>query len=380
VTPDELADRFAVRFGSTPDGVWRAPGRVNLIGEHTDYNDGYALPFAIQLEMRVAARQRGDDVVSCSSVEMGDGPVVRISELSRSSARGWWSYVHGVVKEVALDTGSETGVDLLLSSTVPVGAGLSSSAALECAVAVAMRDLSSAELSPSELALVAQRAEAEYAGVPCGVMDQMAAMFGREGSALLLDARTLAVDPVPFPPPEIRAIVIDTRTPRTLAAGAYAERRSACEVGARLLSARALRDVTLEQLERARPRLEEVVYRRARHVVTENQRVLDAAKALRSADLDRLADAMAASHRSLREDFEVSTLELDLAVEAAAHGGAVGARMTGGGFGGSAIALVPADHVGDVEDAVVRAFHDENLRAPLVIEVHTADGAARLDM
>jgi galactokinase len=376
MTPEDLAQRFEARFGSRPDGVWRAPGRVNLIGEHTDYNAGFVLPFAVPLETVAAARRRDDGVVWCSSVEMGDASEARSTELVPSD--GWWSYVHGVVEGMARATGDAGGVDLLISSNVPIGAGLSSSAALECVVAVALRDLIGAELSDIELALLAQRAENGFAGVPCGVMDQVASMLGRDDRALLIDTRSLDVDHVPFPPHGIRALVIDTRTTRTLTEGGYAERRAACEEAARVLGVAALRDVTPEDLERARPGLDAVVYRRARHVVTENDRVLSLAEALRAGDLDTLGAALASSHRSLRDDFEVATRELDLAVETAMSVGAIGARMTGGGFGGSAIALVPDDV--DPTAALRSAFADADLFEPGVVEVRAARGASRLDM
>jgi len=372
MTREELAERFAARFGSTPEGVWRAPGRVNLIGEHTDYNGGFVLPFAIQLDARVAARRSEDGLVSCSSVEMGEAPTAGVTELAPS--QGWWSYVHGVVDGVGSATGNATGVDLLVSSSVPIGAGLSSSAALECAVAAAMRDVAGAELSDVELALIAQRAENEFAGVPCGVMDQIASMLGREGHALLIDTRSLEVESLAFPPPGVRALVIDTGTSRALADGAYAERRAACEEAARALGVRALRDVTFEELERARRRLDDVAYRRARHVVTENERVLTAAEALRAGDAAALGTSIAGSHRSLRDDFQASTPELDLAVEVAMTAGAIGARVTGAGFGGCAIALVPEDREPDVRHALSEAGYAD------VLELRAAAGASRLDM
>jgi len=372
MTPEELAERFAARFGHGPDGVWRAPGRVNLIGEHTDYNGGFVLPFAIQLDTHVAAGRRDDRVVSCTSVQLGQGPDTTTTELAPS--QGWWTYAHGVVAVFARAIGIATGVDLLVSSDVPIGAGLSSSAALECAVAVAMRDLTGAALSEIDLALIAQRAENEFAGVPCGVMDQMASMLGLDGHALLIDTRSMHVETIPFPPADTRVLVVPTSAPRALADGAYAERRATCEEAARELGVRALRDVTLEELEQARPRLDEVAFRRARHVVTENERVLAAAEGLRTGDFASLGAVIDASHRSLRDDFEVSTPELDRAVGTATSAGAIGARMTGAGFGGCAIAIVPDDRAWNVRDALAGAGF------PHVLEVHPSDGARRLDM
>jgi galactokinase len=272
------------------------------------------------------------------------------------------------------------GVDLLVDGDVPEGSGLSSSAALECAVALALAELHDASLEPTAVALAAQRAEVEAVGVPVGVMDQMASMLGRAGHALFLDTRSLQVEQVPFAPEEagLRLLVLDTRAPRRLVEGAYAERRAACQAAACALGVAALRDATPAQVEAAAERLGEPNHRRARHVVTENARVLEATALLRQRALAELGPLLNASHASLRHDFEVSSPELDTAVEAALAAGAVGARMTGAGFGGCALALVPADRLQAAADGVREAFAARGFDDPATLAVATVDGAGRL--
>lgn len=374
----DVAERFAARFGAPPDGVWRAPGRVNLIGDHTDYSDGFVMPFAIDRETRVAVRLRHDDQLVCTSAQLGDAPTARIAHLRPDDRRGWWSYVHGVVSLVADTVAVGRGADLLVDSTVPVGAGLSSSAALECATAVAFADLLKADVPRTSLALIAQRAEHEFARVPCGLMDQMAALFGRRRHVLLIDTRSLDATPVALDDEGTALLVIDTRVSHALADGAYAQRRRETEAAAAAIGVATLRDATLEVLDVAAPGLEPVIARRARHVVTENARVLSAADALRALDRARLGALMTASHRSLRDDFGVSSPELDVAVDGATEAGAFGARMTGAGFGGSAIALVDEDALDDVRRSVEARFSEAGYRRPRLIRVRTADGASRL--
>jgi galactokinase len=374
---DDLRRRFERWIGRSPAGVWRAPGRVNLIGEHTDYNDGFVMPVAIDRETSVSAAARTDAIVRCSSLELGDAPDVAVADLTPDAPRGWWSYVHGVVAELAAVSEDVVGVDVLVGSTVPVGAGLSSSAALECAVAVAVAELSGLDLGPAELARVAQRAESRFAGVPCGVMDQLAAMCGRAGHALLIDTRSFRIELVPLALPDVELVVIDTGVSHALGEGAYARRRAECDEAARALGVASLRDVTVDDLDGARTRLAPTLSRRVRHVVTENARVLAAADALRAGDVDALGRAMTASHLSLRDDFEVSSPELDLAVETAnALGGA--ARMTGAGFGGSAIAMMPLGAAGEIGPALAVAFDADGFRRPAILPVRAADGATRL--
>jgi galactokinase len=372
----DVADGFRARFGRSPEGVWRAPGRVNLIGEHTDYNDGFVLPFAIDRETFVAAARRDDARIALASEGFGEAAEVDADALSPDAERGWWSYVHGVIAGVGVTIGGARGLDAFVASTVPTGAGLSSSAALECATAVAVDELWATGLDRVELARIARDAEQTFAGVPCGIMDQIAALFGRQGHALFLDTRSLAREAVPLLSPAHAIVVIDTRVKHALADGAYAERRHESEDAAGALGVAALRDATLEQL--AASSLDDTLRARARHVISEDARVLAAVEALRADDADRVGELMLDSHTSLRADFEVSSDELNVAVGAAVDAGALGARMTGGGFGGAAIALVQSDDVGLLEAAVVERFRVEGLVEPALLRVETADAASRV--
>ena len=372
-----VAAAFVERMGRPPDGIWAAPGRVNLIGEHTDYNDGFVLPAAIDRHVVVAAARRPDRKIRAWSAQEGDAPDQRLGEPGPGG--GWAAYVGGVAWALGADGADLGGFDLVVDSDLPAGAGLSSSAALEAAVALALADLFEGPFDRKGLALAGQRAEAEIVGMPCGIMDQMAVLLGRAGHALFLDTRSLDAELVPLPP-GLDLVVIDTRVARRLAAAPYAERRQACEAAAALLGVVALRDVSLPELEAAADRLGPVLFRRARHVVTENARVLALVAALAAGDPPPWDSLMAASHASLRDDFEVSCPELDLAVAKAVESGAVAARMTGAGFGGSAIALVPGEPglVEALTQAVETAFAARGLAQPAVLRVATADGARRV--
>jgi galactokinase len=375
----EVSAAFVDTFGRPPAGVWAAPGRINLIGEHTDYSGGFALPFALPRLALCAAAPRSDGRLLVSSLQAPPAPAIP-ADLSPSGVDGWAAYPAGVVwalRELGLDVG---GLELLLDSDVPIGAGLASSAALTCSVALACNDLYGLALGGTRLALAAQRAENDFVGVPVGVMDQLAAMHGRPGHALFLDTRSLAVEPVPVDPrvAGLELLVVDTRATHALIGGEYAARRHDCEAATWLLG-RSLRDVSpgdLACLADADDRL----FRRARHVVTENARVLDAVSALRlGADPRRIGPLLTASHESLRDDFEVSCAELDCAVESALAAGAYGARMTGGGFGGCAIVLVDAHAVDEVSSAVRRAFAARRFaRLPAMFLAKPAAGARRL--
>ncbi|HVL32524.1 MAG TPA: galactokinase [Actinomycetota bacterium] len=373
-TAARAAEAFAQRFGARPDGVWRAPGRANLIGEHTDYTDGFVMPFAIDRAAFAAVALRDDGLVQCASSAFGDAQTLDVADLAPDRTSGWAAYVHGAIVETA-GALELRGMDVFVHSDVPAGAGLSSSAALECAVATAVAELHQLKLSRRDLALAAQRAEHRFAGVPCGIMDQMASMFGRRGHALLIDTRSLEISPIPLDISGHALLVIDTRIRHALADGAYADRRRACEEAALMLGVAALRDVTPAQVEASA--LEDVLLRRARHVVTENARVIDAAEALRAGSVARLARSMLSSHVSLRDDFEVSSAELDAAVESALDAGAVAARMTGAGFGGSVIALIPDDARRSVREAVRGTFAKRGFVEPAFVDVAPADGAAR---
>jgi galactokinase len=370
---------FLERFGRPPEGVWAAPARVNLIGEHTDYNDGFVLPLAIDRRVAVAAGRRPDDLLRLVSLQRGER-VLQLGEVRPGAVDGWAAYAAGPLWALLQEGAEVGGLDLVLASDVPIGSGLSSSAAVECATLLAARDLYGGPADPARLAQLAQRAENEVVGVPSGIMDQMAAMTCRARHVLLLDCRTLGVEQVPFAPggAGLVLLVVDTRTSHSLAEGAYAERRRACQQAARLLGVPALRDATLADLDAAGDRLGEVALRRARHVVAENARVLAVADQLRRGRPEAIGDALTASHASLRDDYQVSAPELDAAVEAALAAGALGARMTGAGFGGCALAVAPADAAEKVTDSVTGTFAGRGFREPEVFGADPADGATRV--
>ncbi|WP_405792046.1 galactokinase [Streptomyces sp. NBC_00029] len=379
-------DGFRQLYGYSPEGVWAAPGRVNLIGEHTDYNDGFALPFALPQRTEVAAARRTDSTLRVHSADAPSGAVtLDLAGLDPASpprgAASWAAYPAGVVWAL-LDAGLPVGgADLHVRSDVPTGAGLSSSAALEVAIALALTDLYRIALTRPELAALARRAENAYVGVPCGVMDQMASACATGGHALHLDTRSLEQRHIPFDcaAAGLRLLVIDTRVKHALADGAYAQRRASCHRAAEALGLPALRDVPYEGLERALARLDDPVARkRVRHVVTENERVLRIEELLRAGRLREAGPLLTEGHVSLRDDYEVSCPELDLAVSTADAAGAYGSRMTGGGFGGSALALIDADAEGPVTRAVTEAFRRADLTPPRITTAAPAAGATRL--
>jgi len=331
-------DQFRRWAGHDPAQVWAAPGRVNLIGEHTDYNGGFVLPIAIDRYTTVAAGGRDDGVVAAHSLDVPDDA-------------GWTKYVDGVVQALRAEGVHVGGADVLVSSAVPTGAGLSSSAALEVAVAAALSALAGAELDAGRLAQVAYRAETEFVGVPVGIMDQTVVACAEEGHALFLDSRSLDVEQVPFDPSAsgLNVVVVDSGVRRRLDDGRYAERRKECEAAAAALGVGQLRDATLDQVEAAP--MDDTLRRRARHVVTEDDRVLRVVDFLRDGKVNYIGPILLASHASLRDDFDVSCDELDIIVKTAMDKGARGARMTGAGFGGSALVLVPDSHLFPVLDA-----------------------------
>lgn len=377
----DLTARFEKTFAAAPDGVWAAPGRVNLIGEHTDYNEGFVLPFAIDKRARTALRLRGDSTIRLLSTFGDQGQVqTDVADLAPGTAKGWTKYPLGVVWALQRHGLDVPGFDLLLDSDVPLGAGLSSSHAIECAVITALNELTGAGLSAEDMVRLTQHAENAFVGAPTGIMDQSASLRGAAGQAVFLDCRDQAVQLVPFKAKEagLLLLVIDTKVAHSHADGGYASRRASCELGADVLGVKALRDVTVADLDEARGLLDPVTFRRVRHIVTENDRVLltvDTLRGLGPAHIGRLLDA---SHASMRDDFEISCPELDLAVDSARAAGAIGARMTGGGFGGSAIALTPVQDEQQVRDAVVRAFSEAGLTRPDIFSVTPAAGAERI--
>ncbi len=338
--------------------VGRSPGRVNLIGEHTDYNDGLCLPLTIPYSTTVTATSRPDDCVSATSNQGSDAWHGTLAGTGPGDATGWAAYAVGVLWALGESGWELPGVDLDIDSTVPIGAGLSSSAALECAVAVAMTGLVGRDLTPDlrrELVGVCRRAEIEVAGAPTGGLDQSAVLLSSPGAALLIDFESGATRDVavPWGDAGLTLVVVDTRVSHALTEGGYGDRREECERAAKALGLPSLRRATLPDLERLG---DHTLRARARHVVTENARVEDAVAAIGARDWTSLGRLLTASHTSLRDDYEVSCPELDLAVTTALESGALGARMTGGGFGGSAIALVPSERVDAVRRAVDVAF------------------------
>ena len=369
---------FRELFGREPAGRWAAPGRVNLIGEHVDYAGGLCLPFALDRRTVVAAAPRADGRVRLSSTAEPDGWEGHLDEIGPGAPGGWAGYAAGVLWALRAAGHDVPGVDLLVTDTVPLGAGLSSSAALECAVAVAVDELAGLGLAGSrdgraELARLCRRAENDVVGAPTGGMDQLAALLGEPGHALLIDCRDGAVRPVPLPlhAHDLTVLVFDTRVRHRLADGRYARRRADVERAAASLGLPSLREAMPADLDRLDPALR----RRARHVVTEIARVAEVVALLDAGRLPAVGPLLDASHASLADDHEVSCPELDLAVATARSAGALGARMTGGGFGGSAIALVPRDAVDRVAAAVRASFGGAGHRAPGVTEVAPADGA-----
>ncbi len=371
---------FVGLFANPPDGQWVAPGRVNIIGEHTDYNDGYVLPIALPHVVTCSARRRADNQVRVGSAQHPGELVVGVSdELANHDAAGWSRYPLGVVNEFVRRRHAVSGLDLLIDGAVPVGAGLSSSASVECAVALAVRDLFEIAISDDDLVDIASTAENDYVGAPTGILDQSASVFCTAGHALFLDVATGARAQVPFDLASagLDLLVIDTNTPHALVEGEYAERRNQCKAAAEALGVRSLREVTDTAALGAIP--DGVLRRRARHVVTENARVLEVVEGLRSGKDPRLiGPILDAGHASLRDDFEVSTIQLDTAAEVAVSTGAYGARMVGGGFGGSVIALVEQSRRDAVADAVTAKFAEKNFVQPRMFVATPAAGARRL--
>jgi galactokinase len=384
-TVSSVARDFELRYGQPPSGLWSAPGRVNLIGEHTDYNQGFVFPLAIQYRATVAAGPRSDGKLCISSRQFGEVELL-VKELQPRQQTSWWSYAAGAVWSVAQHGDpprtirQAPGLQLVIDSDVPVGAGLSSSAAIECAVALAAAHLAGIELDAPTLARVAHRAEYEFVGVPCGTMDQTISACARAGSALLIDCQSgeQRVVHLKFASADLRLVVIDTCAPHRLADGEYAERRQTCEAAARALGLPSLRAATAETLTAQGNLLTPQQLRRARHVVTENERVLAAVDALQQRDFHALGGLLTASHVSLRDDFQVTVPELDEAVQSALSAGALGARMTGGGFGGSVLALCPVELEQELQSAVRAGFERCGFAAPRFFVAEASEGAKRL--
>ena len=373
------ADNFEKLFGYAPAGVWSAPGRVNLIGEHTDYNEGFVLPFAIDRRTYAAIGLRSDQVAMVASSYSDEVVELEISKIQKDTVSGWSAYPLGVAWSLVQAGAKPQGFDLYVDSNVPVGSGLSSSAAIECSVALGLNDLWGSGFSRSVLAKVGQRAENEIVGAPTGIMDQTASLFGQVDHAVFLDCRTLEAKPTALSLKEngLEIVVMDSGVAHRLTDGGYAARRQSCQEAAEKLSVTSLRDATVESLEASRDILEDVVYKRARHVVTENERVRKTVELLSSSGPKSIGQLMLESHASMRDDFQISIAELDLAVETAMSQGAIGARLTGGGFGGAAIALIAADKVANLKTAVSDKFREQGFEKPEIFTVTADEGAKR---
>jgi galactokinase len=373
-----IRDSFSDIYGLAPDLISAAPGRVNLIGEHVDYNDGFVLPFAIEARTYCALRIREDTRIRIASKQEGGAPFeTDIASLKALTGPIWTRYILGVIW--ALDV--KSGLEILIDSEVPTGAGLSSSAALECSVAVALNEILDLDISLADLARITQRAENEFVGVPCGIMDQSVSLMGKSGHALLLDCRDLTTRQirVDFANAGLKLLIVDTRAHHALVDGGYAQRRAQCESVASLLGVKALRDLSLSELEVAREKLPEINFKRARHVITEISRVNEAVQALEVDDFGKFGSLLTKSHISLRDDYNVSCSELDIAVDTALNEGALGARMVGGGFGGSAIALIRESDAGRVAAAIERNFKDNGFVAPRFFDSLPSEGARVID-
>lgn len=375
-----IAELFRARFGGNPH-VYRAPGRVNLIGEHTDYNDGFVMPAALGFYCWVAAGTRNDAKLLVASQEFAEQRTVELNGQTLTPSHTWSDYSVGVASELKNAGYKLRGTNLLVHGEVPIGAGLSSSASIEVATALALTEESGLSIERSRLARICQKAENDFVGMRCGIMDQFISLHGRANHALMLDCRSLEYELVPIPE-SVRLVICNTGVKHELSGGEYNRRREECEEAVRELSKalpeiRALRDVSLDQLDEHKGLLREVIYKRAKHIVTENQRVLKSMECLRRGNLEQFGVYMAESHASLRDFFEVSCYELDLMVDLARHArGVYGSRMTGGGFGGSTINLVDAAHAGAFAENVAAGYEKKTGIHAVIYTCMPADGAS----
>lgn len=378
----EVKGGFQAKFNYPTSGVWCAPGRVNLIGEHTDYNEGFVFPFAINRHTYAAIALRSDKTIRIATSFDQVTHEVQLDQITRDDSNDWAAYPFGVAWAIQNQSAAlATGFDCYIVSDVPVGAGLSSSAAIECAIGVALNELWNAQLTKPQLARVGQIAENEIVGAPTGIMDQSASMLGETDHGVFLDCRTLESEIVDlgFAKAGLELLIIDTKVAHRHSDGGYASRRAACEAGAKAMGVASLRDLSVTDLPRAQEILDDLTFRRVRHVVTENARVLETVETLKSLGAKSIGSLMYASHVSMRDDFEISIDELDVAVESALKNGAVGSRMTGGGFGGAAIALTPIEKISQVTLAVLAAFEIHGFTKPEIFSVSAGPGASRVD-
>jgi len=376
---ERTAELFARCFGHAPRWIVAAPGRVNVIGEHTDYNDGFVLPMAIERYTVIAGDRNDSREVTLHSVTTGETATFNVREPLTRGEPSWSNYVRGVVAGFQQRPIKVPGFDAVIASTVPFGGGLSSSAALEVATATLLEAITGEKLEPIEKALLCQKAEHEFAGVPCGIMDQFTSILARENHALLLDCRSRTTIPVAMTDPSITVLMINTNVRHKLADGEYAKRRSQCQTAASALKVPFLRDASAKALKAGRSKMEPIAFRRARHVISENERTREAAWAIQAADWATVGRLMYASHDSLRDDYEVSCQELDVMVDLAKPiRGVFGARMTGGGFGGCTINLVAVEAVGEFTQTIRNGYAQATGKKSGVFICSAADGAERV--
>ena len=373
-----LATKFHEIFGAAPELIASAPGRVNLIGEHVDFLDGFVLPFAISDATTVAIARNSSNKVRCASIQKkGIVSTVNCADIAPKSGEAWTRYPIGVLWSL----GIETGIDILVDGQVPLGAGLSSSAALECAIATAINELFDLGLTLPELARAAQRAENIYVGMPCGIMDQSVSLMATQGNALLLDTRDLSIEQIPFniAPLGLELLVIDTQVHHALVDGGYAERRASCEKAISDLGITSLRDISITDFVARKSELDAKTFIRAFHGITEMQRVLDAVALLKAGDFVGFGEIVTAAHISLRDNYTVSCPELNLAVDTALKFGSLGSRMIGGGFGGSAIALIKAKDSELIKNEIKSAFMVSRFKSPRFFSALPSSGAKVID-
>ncbi len=367
---DRVVGQFKAEFGRAPSHASAAPGRVNLIGEHTDYNGGYVLPMAIEKQTVMAASERDDRMVRVKSTAFEEVAEFELSPDLSPGGATWANYLRGVAAGYMARGMTPCGFDCLIDSTVPSGGGLSSSASVEVAMATLIESLTGKHVDPVDKALICQKAEHDFANVPCGLMDQFIVTFAERDAALLIDCELRRVKPVPMKDPDVVILIINTNVPHALVSGEYARRRIQCETAARMLKVQSLRHATMEQLIEMKDRFDQELYRRARHVISENQRTLNFAEAAMAGNWELAGRLMIESHYSLRFDYEVSCRELDILVEMAAFqiecGNMIGSRMTGGGFGGCTVSLVRADKVNDVARELAEGYHQETWLEPSI--------------
>lgn len=357
------SERFAERFGRSPHWLAAAPGRVNIIGEHTDYNDGFVLPMAIERFTVIAAAPASENKVCLASSQTSEVGEFNSSKPVTKGDPHWANYVRGVIAGFQARNIGVSGFDAFIDSTVPVGGGLSSSAALEVATATLLETVTDVKLDPVEKALLCQRAEQEFAGVPCGIMDQFTSVMGRANSLLLIDCKTQSCSHVTIDDPEITVLIINSNVKHSLSDGAYAERHAQCEAAATLLEVSSLREACMTDLNTRWDQMDPVLFRRAHHVISENDRTVLAANAIRARDWSETGRFMFESHASLRHQFEVSSDELDFLVDVAGEigeaGGVIGSRMTGGGFGGCTVSLVRVEAVEQIGNTIGELYRSK---------------------